>query len=261
MSATPNTDTDPRDDGVMHGRAVWNGKGNGPPDIEGEGQPDEYGIVRKTRRDARVKPATRKAKREPAASSMTPTDRAVVWFESPPELPERYEPQRGALVSFEAMWHYQRALGSEVGNASGQVLAETTNEVIDEIVAKLEAENGKLRVELAELTAKVSQLDFIVERLKIENRDPPGVPGPMGRDGRDGRDGAQGPVGPKGSRGQRGFEIVGWLINQDDYSVTPQFYDGKTGPTLCLLGLFETYSRETEQTERPCLRPSFRRSQ
>jgi hypothetical protein len=240
------------DDGVIRGRTVWNGPpGSGPAEIdEGEGEPAADGVIRKTRRDARVKPAGREPPAVPQA--MTPTDRAVVWFETPPDLPREYEPQRAALVSFECMWAYQRALGSELTNAIGQVLAETVDEAKDEVIAKVEAENGRLRVEIAELKAKVSQLDFIVERLKVENRGPPGERGLQGRDGHEGRPGVPG---PRGARGQKGSHVVSWEYDLANYRAIPIFAgraDGMgdaPGPALHLEQFFDRAFAEWEEAE------------
>jgi hypothetical protein len=107
----------------------------------------------------------------------------------------------------------------------------------------LRSQNERLRTTIAELKSEVATArtkadatDFVVARLQIDRTGPPGPPGPMGRDG---RDGAQGPPGPKGNRGQRGYEISGWLLDAENYSITPEFYDGSKGPVLSLRGIFE----------------------
>ena len=40
----------------------------------------------------------------------------------------------------------------------------------------------RLAAKIAEAQAKVNELAFVSERLRVENRGPQGLPGPMGRD-------------------------------------------------------------------------------
>jgi len=113
-------------------------------------------------------------------------------------------------------------------------------------VAGLKLANAELKAQLAAAQSKLNELAFIVDRLRVENRGPPGE---RGLTGRDGRDGAQGPPGPKGIRGQKGYEIIGWKIDTASYVAIPQFYDGTEGPPLNLLGFFEKYHADTEADE------------
>ena len=53
-------------------------------------------------------------------------------------------------------------------------------------VRELQLERERDRATIAEMRGKLAELDFVVERLKVENRGPPGVAGPRGRDGADG---------------------------------------------------------------------------
>jgi hypothetical protein len=45
-------------------------------------------------------------------------------------------------------------------------------------LAELQLERERDRATIAEMRAKLGELDFVVERLKVENRGPPGVAGP-----------------------------------------------------------------------------------
>jgi hypothetical protein len=58
--------------------------------------------------------------------------------------------------------------------------------------------------------------------------------------------GPPGPKGEKGNRGQRGAELVGWSIDQDEFCVTPVFYDNSRSTTLNMRSLFESYNKAVE---------------
>jgi hypothetical protein len=103
-------------------------------------------------------------------------------------------------------------------------------------IVGLETEIARLRATVAEAQSKVSELSFVSERLRIENKGPQGLPGPMGRDGHDGRPGARGERGERGETGSAAPMIVGWRIDSDRYLVTPQYSDGSSGPPLNLNG-------------------------
>jgi hypothetical protein len=109
-------------------------------------------------------------------------------------------------------------------------------------VASLKLANAQLKSELAAAQSKVSELSFVVDRLRIDNRGPPGPPGPMGRDG---RDGAQGPPGPRGNRGQKSA-ICAWRIDVPNYRAVPVFQDDSEGAALNLAALFEAYNTAVE---------------
>jgi hypothetical protein len=122
-------------------------------------------------------------------------------------------------------------------------MVETLNQRLKARVAELETEHARARAMTAELRAKLHEVDFIVERLKIEGRGPPGVKGDRGRDG---HDGPRGEVGPRGEEGDPGPRSVAWAVNDAEYSVTPIMSDGSNGPTLHLRGLFETYNAQVD---------------
>jgi hypothetical protein len=92
-------------------------------------------------------------------------------------------------------------------NALAEATAVLLAELADGLAAlrdrttALEAENGKLRVALAETKATLAITAHSVERMTIDKTGPRGERGPAGADG---RDGIQGPAGPKGNRGQKG---------------------------------------------------------
>jgi hypothetical protein len=107
----------------------------------------------------------------------------------------------------------------------------------------LELEREKDRASLAEMRSKVAELDFVVERLKVENRGPPGVAGPRGRDG---ADGARGPRGERGAMGPAGPRLIGWENDDAQFAATPLMSDGRKGATLHLRGAFEQYHGQVE---------------
>jgi hypothetical protein len=155
-------------------------------------------------------------------------------------MPEVYREYGRSPISFGTAWQ-MASLAAEMAHDNVADLRAT--------IEKLTTEVALLRASLGEANAKVASLDFICERLRVENRGPPGPAGPMGRDGKDGRDGAQGPPGPKGSRGQRGFEIIGWTIDVDGFTATPQFYDGSSAPPINMLPFFQAYNAQVEDSD------------
>jgi hypothetical protein len=223
--------------GVMHGRAVWNGPPGSEP-VEGEGGPDAAGVIRKTRRDARARPAEPDRQTLTSAPSIFPTIAGDV------PLPEGFAHHADALATLGTAW----AIAMMV-NATHRENMEHAEELIGELrneIAGLRIANAELKAALAEVRSKSNETAFVVDRLRIENKGPPGERGLMGRDG---RDGAIGPPGPRGNRGQRGFEIIGWQIDVAGYQATPQFYDGSEGPPLNMRPFFERYNADTEGDE------------
>jgi hypothetical protein len=117
-------------------------------------------------------------------------------------------------------------------------------------VRDLRAEVAGLKLALAELRADhaATKGDLGVaahklERLTLTHKGPPGERGPQGCDGREGR---PGPPGPRGNRGQRTAEIVAWSVDFDNYTATPEFFDGSSGPPLNLRGMFQRYNEDVE---------------
>jgi hypothetical protein len=97
--------------------------------------------------------------------------------------------------------------------------------------------------------SKVNELDFVVERLKIDRRGPPGLPGPMGRDGRDGV-GKIGPAGPVGPKGEAAPVVSTWDVDERAFMCTPIGGDGKpAGATLHLHGLFSSFSEALDDAD------------
>ena len=94
---------------------------------------------------------------------------------------------------------------SEITDPTLRFVVQSNNEICNLLVEtadyfkaqilELRTENSQLRSTLAEMKAKLSELDFIVERLKVENKGPPGAKGERGRDGRR--------RSPRGTRGKR----------------------------------------------------------
>ena len=114
-------------------------------------------------------------------------------------------------------------------------------------VAELELENAKLRASAGELAAKVGQLDFIVERLRVEARGSAGPPGPRGRDGADGQ---RGPRGERGAMGPAGPRIIGWEIDDSAFVAAPLTSpDGRKGAPLSLRGMFENFNDQINDAD------------
>jgi hypothetical protein len=114
-------------------------------------------------------------------------------------------------------------------------------------IVKLELENARDKATIAELRSKLHEVDFIVERLRVENKGPPGVKGDRGRDGRDmtgpGARGERGPPGPPAPR------IVSWEISDSDFVAYPLLSTGQKGPGLHLRGMFEVYNEQVNDTD------------
>jgi hypothetical protein len=75
-------------------------------------------------------------------------------------------------------------------------MVDTVNRKLKARIVELETENARARASIAELRAKQNEHDFVLERLRIEGKGPPGQKGDRGRDGRDG------PRGPEGKQGE-----------------------------------------------------------
>jgi hypothetical protein len=113
-------------------------------------------------------------------------------------------------------------------------------------ITELETEHARARALTAEFKSKLHEVDFIVERLRIEGRGPPGVAGPRGVDG---RDGARGERGAEGKPGKPGPRPVSWDIDAEAFAVTPLMSDGRRGPTLHLRALFESYHSQVDASD------------
>ena len=160
-----------------------------------------------------------------------------------------------SLINFAHKRSSKRML-KVVSEALGEFLAEQLNDLRREFgrapetldappakFAELELENAKLRASLGELTAKVGELDFIVERLRVEARGPAGPPGPRGRDGADGQ---RGPRGERGAMGPAGPRTIGWETEDSTFVAWPLGSDGRKGAALHLRGMFESYHAQVE---------------
>jgi hypothetical protein len=192
-------------------------------------------------RAARTARQAKRAAEEAVETALAPVAGLEIPFLEDDALPAEARRYRNPLIRFVVGMNAPLV---DALNDAGNDIAELRSEV-----AGLKLANAELKAKLAETTSTANLTDATVRRLQIDRAGPPGPPGVQGRDGKDGRDGAQGPPGPKGSRGQRGFEIVGWTIDAEGYRATPQFYDGTSGPALCLRALFETYDNQVEDRD------------
>jgi hypothetical protein len=174
----------------------------------------------------------------PEADDRAPSDPGPlggdVFAQGLSALPER---ERHAPANIEAV--------AEIADDCLKLATARIRPLRDDLQA-LRFENERLRSQLAEMKAKVSELDFIVERLHTENRGPPGAQGLRGRDGRDGPQGVRGERGP---RGDAAAELVGWSVNSGDYTAEPLLSNGKVGPRLFLRPLFEQAYADAQLTD------------
>jgi hypothetical protein len=108
-------------------------------------------------------------------------------------------------------------------------------------IVGLETENARDRATIAELRSKLAELDFVVERLRVENRGPPGVKGERGRDGRDGPQGIRGERGERGEMGKPAAAIIEWRPDPEAFTIQAILSDGTMGPMIALRSLFEAY--------------------
>jgi hypothetical protein len=118
--------------------------------------------------------------------------------------------------------------------------------LIEDVRKFFEVRISKLEAKLAEAQAKVSELSFISERLRIEARGPSGERGPMGRDG---HDGPRGERGAKGEPGKAAPTITAWAVDADNFSAAPILSDGSNGATLRLRPLYEAYDDQVDAGE------------
>jgi hypothetical protein len=208
----------------------------------------EGGVVRKLREDALVLPKDAvvradKAKAKPGlkfwpvgdddnGAGSSPAYSAA--FPYPPEIDEatRNTPATLAMI-LETLDGSVAITDERVGPLRAQIVA-------------LQTENARLTAALAELRSKVAEIDFITERLRVENKGPPGAKGERGRDG---RDGPQGVRGEKGERGPSGATITGWEIDEAQFVARPILSSGGKGPGLHLLGMFQAYDQAVSLTE------------
>jgi hypothetical protein len=116
-------------------------------------------------------------------------------------------------------------------------------------IVKLEIENARDKATIAELRSKVAELDFVSERLRLENRGPIGPKGERGRDGRDGPDGVRGEKGDEGPKGKPAPIVVGWETRPDAFEVVPIYSDGERGLPIHLLSLFQAFHDMTSWVE------------
>jgi hypothetical protein len=97
------------------------------------------------------------------------------------------------------------------------------------------AENRETRGRVAELAARVQQLDFSLTRIAADRRGEPGRDGEAGPMGPPGKDG----VGRAGPRGARGYSVAEWSYDLANYKITPRYTDGKLGVAIELAPIIE----------------------
>ena len=106
-------------------------------------------------------------------------------------------------------------------------------------------------------TAEYHRLDVVALNggSFIAVKDAPGLcPGPgwqllasQGKRGAAGEKGERGLPGPKGDTGASGVMIRDWKIDREKYVATPLVSDGRDGPPLELLGLFQQFFADVQK--------------
>ena len=69
----------------------------------------------------------------------------------------------------------------------------------------------------------------------------------QGKRGAAGEKGERGAQGPQGNPGSSGATIRGWQIDEEKYAATPLMSDGRDGPPLELLGLFQQFFADVQK--------------
>jgi hypothetical protein len=69
----------------------------------------------------------------------------------------------------------------------------------------------------------------------------------QGKRGASGEKGERGAQGPQGNPGLSGATIRGWKIDRKKYVATPLMSDGRDGPPLELLGLFQQFFADVQK--------------
>jgi hypothetical protein len=69
----------------------------------------------------------------------------------------------------------------------------------------------------------------------------------QGKRGAAGEKGERGAQGPQGNPGLSGATIRGWKIDREKYAATPLMSDGRDGPPLELLGLFQQFFADVQK--------------
>jgi hypothetical protein len=110
-------------------------------------------------------------------------------------------------------------------------------------LAESQLENAQLRATIAEIRAKQNEHEFVLERLKIEKRGPPGVKGERGRDG---AEGSRGETGQRGERGPPGPRVVAFETDDSAFVAVELLSTGQKGASLNLRGMFESYHAQVE---------------
>ena len=127
--------------------------------------------------------------------------------------------------------------------------SEKSHQKLKTKVAELETEIARLTAQVAIAQAKVGELSFVSERLRIEGKGPPGERGPMGRDGREGAHGERGARGAEGKQGRPAPNIVAWTLDEQAFTATPLLSDGRKGAVLHLMPLFQSYTEQMEASD------------
>ena len=191
---------------------------------------DVGGVVFKDNLDARAAPNTT----APAADLLVMSERLHALglgsaFDGAPETLLSSSAQMQDVFGYADIL---LIIHAEEKKRSEKVFAELRAEI-----AALRLENAQSKGGVAEAKAKLSEIDFIVERLKIDRRGPPGLRGERGRDGPPGK----GERGAQGERGAPAPALAAWEPHPERFTITPVYSTGERGPPINLLSLFEAY--------------------
>jgi hypothetical protein len=153
----------------------------------------------------------------------------------------------GAIVAYDGgTWQATRDTGKAPGTKDWVALA----------VAGRDGRTPRVRGTYS-ADATYQTLDLVMRESSsfIATRDDPGpCPGDGwqiiacgGKRGAAGEKGERGPPGPRGDAGASGVTIHDWKIDREKYLATPLMSDGRDGPPLELLGLFQQFFADVQK--------------
>ena len=235
-------------------------------------------VVYKTRGDATLPRDASSIARRPISSTSARAPLGLAIVDGPEDIedePENDQPEpvvrqdnRPAWLSdIDSLINFDRKRSNKrMFELIGEVIGETVGEMGREIEAKLgglggnpadlaemrsalaeaKLENAQLKAALAEIRAKQNEHEFVLERLKIEKRGPPGVKGERGRDG---AEGARGETGARGEQGPPGPHVVAFETDDASFVAVELLSNGKKGASLHLRGMFESAFEQADEAE------------
>ena len=133
-------------------------------------------------------------------------------------------------------------------NAAGSML-DTATRKLKERCAGLETEIARLTAKVAEAQAKVGELSFVSERLRIEIKARKACRARWAAMAMTAGRASAAREEPKAEQGREGPRPVSWDIDAAAFAVTPLMSDGRRGPTLHLRALFEEFDAQINDAD------------